>query len=340
MSAWSRARRRAARTGCRPQVRLDAFHDRDERRRAGAACAGRAARRRGPARRRPPGTGRAPRPRGLAAPTSASARARSSASSGAVAALGCRRAGRGRPCSGSAGVVGRAGPSPSTAQVNSSATSIRPHVAQRVANRSPIDTLRLRLATRRAPTCPGTRRRGGGRPAVAARPRRASGSAGVDSMETARRWRSTAARATQPPRPARSATTSPGPVWASMRAASRPRRGAGASRSKTGSGRRLRRAGRGHGPSSRRMLAHDGRPPGRAALRADRGSDLRTRRARPAPPRTPRPWSTPAAGRGRGPRSPRPPRRPRGPPRAPSPRGRGCPWCTGGGRSTWPRSGS
>ena len=33
---------------------------------------------------------------------------------------------------------------------------------------------------------------------------------GLDSSEIARRWRSTAARATQPPRPNRSATTSPG----------------------------------------------------------------------------------------------------------------------------------
>ena len=51
------------------------------------------------------------------------------------------------------------------------------------------------------------------------------------SMVTARRWRSTAARAIQPPRPCRSATTSPGAVCASIRAATRSGDGGGASRS-------------------------------------------------------------------------------------------------------------
>ena len=68
-------------------------------------------------------------------------------------------------------------------------------------------------------TSPGTRRRGGGGPAAGGRARREVRVSGLDSRLTARRWRSIAARAIQPPRPARSGTTSPGPECASMRAA-------------------------------------------------------------------------------------------------------------------------
>ena len=58
---------------------------------------------------------------------------------------------------------------------------------------------------------------------------------GFDSRVIARRCRSSAARATQPPRPNRSATTSPAPEWASMRAVTSWLGGAGTSRSKIGS---------------------------------------------------------------------------------------------------------
>jgi len=129
--------------------------------------------------------------------------------------------------------TGRVGASPSLDQVNSSATSIRPHVAHRVAKRSPIETLRLDSPRGDAdmPWNAASRwRTSGGRSTTSASIR----VSGLDSIEMARRCRSTAARATQPPRPARSATTSPGPVWASIRAASRSAGGAGANRSKTG----------------------------------------------------------------------------------------------------------
>ncbi len=62
-SACSRASRRAARIGRRPQVALDPLQDRSQRRPAGAACGGRAARPAAPRRPRAPGTGRAVRPR-------------------------------------------------------------------------------------------------------------------------------------------------------------------------------------------------------------------------------------------------------------------------------------
>ena len=80
---------------------------------------------------------------------------------------------------------------------------------------------------------------------------------GLDSIETVRRCRSTAARATQPPRPNRSATTSPGPVCCSIRAATTAGGGAGEIRSKTGS-EKPGRASRGPRPVIRQMLA-DGR---------------------------------------------------------------------------------
>ena len=118
--------------------------------------------------------------------------------------------------------------------MTSSTTSIRPQVAQRVANRSPIETLRLdsRRGEAASPWNAASRwRTSGGRRTTSASIR----VSGLDSSETARRWRSTAARATQPPRPNRSATTSPGPVWSSIRAATSAGGGAGASRSKTGS---------------------------------------------------------------------------------------------------------
>ena len=66
-----------------------------------------------------------------------------------------------------------------------------------------------------------------------------------------------AARATQPPRPNRSATTSPGPVCCSIRAATTAGGGAGEIRSKTGS-EKPGRASRGPRPVIRQMLA-DGR---------------------------------------------------------------------------------
>jgi hypothetical protein len=119
-------------------------------------------------------------------------------------------------------------------QMNSSATSIRPQVAQRVAKRSPIDTLRLdsRRGEAAIPWNAASRwRTSGGRSTTSA----SILASGLDSSETARRQRSTAARATQPPRPNRSATTSPGPVWRSIRAATIDGGGAGARRSKTGS---------------------------------------------------------------------------------------------------------
>ena len=124
--------------------------------------------------------------------------------------------------------------SSSTDQVNSSATSIRPQVGQRVANRSPIETFRLdsRRGEAASPWNAASRcRTSGGRSTTSASIR----VSGLDSSETVRRCRSTAARATQPPRPKRSTTTSPGPVWSSIRAATSEGDGAGAIRSKMGS---------------------------------------------------------------------------------------------------------
>ncbi len=124
--------------------------------------------------------------------------------------------------------------SSSTAHRTSSATRVRPQVAQRVANRSPIDTLRLdsRRGEAAIPWNAASRwRTSGGRRTTSASMR----ASGVDSSDTARRWRSRAARATQPPRPNRSTTTSPCPVCCSIRAATTAGGGAGARRSKTGS---------------------------------------------------------------------------------------------------------
>src|SRR4051812_26253949 len=112
-------------------------------------------------------------------------------------------------------------------------TRVRPHVAQRVANISPMEALRLdsRRGDAARPWNAASRcRTSGGRRTTSASIRLS----GLASSETARRWRSTAVRATQPPRPNRSATTSPGPVCASIRVLTRPAGGGGASRSKTG----------------------------------------------------------------------------------------------------------
>ena len=127
-----------------------------------------------------------------------------------------------------------------------SSSSDRPHdlvdderpAAGRAARREQVADGHLEARCRRAARrpCPGTPRRGGGRPAAAARPRRASGSAGSTRARRRGAGGRRAARATQPPRPNRSATTSPGPVWSSIRAATqRRRRGAARVRSKTGS---------------------------------------------------------------------------------------------------------
>ena len=98
-------------------------------------------------------------------------------------------------------------------QTTSSSGSDRPQVAQRVVNGSPTATFRLVWPCGDAPiawNAASRWRRSGGRRTSSARSR----VSGVDSRLTARRWRSTAARPTQPPRPARSRTTSPGFVMA------------------------------------------------------------------------------------------------------------------------------
>jgi hypothetical protein len=116
----------------------------------------------------------------------------------------------------------------------SSATSIRPHVAHRVAKWSSIHAFRLvspRGEAARLWIAASRCRMSGGRRTTSASIR----VSGLDSSETARRWWSMAARPTQPPRPKRSATTSPAPVCWSIRAAMTAGGGAGAMRSKTGS---------------------------------------------------------------------------------------------------------
>ena len=207
-------------------------------------------------------------------------------------------------------------PSPWASQMNSSTTALRPHVGQRVAKVSPIDTRRLdwpRGAAPRAWNAASRWRTSGGRRTISARSR----VSGLDSIDTARRWRSTAARATQPPRPCRSTTTSPGDECPSMADATRSGGGGAPRRSNAGSV----MAGSGRVTESRatmvRALCHPtsrGGPDGRefAAskhLRARRRAWRRpgpgsaraghpridppgptARRARRAPLRTPRPW--------------------------------------------------
>ncbi len=109
----------------------------------------------------------------------------------------------------------------------------RSHVAQRLAKRSVIDALRLesrRADAPRAWTAASRWRRSGGRRTISARRR----SRGVDSRLTPLRWRSIAARATQPPRPNRSSTMSPGAEPASSRDATSAGGGGGANRSNAG----------------------------------------------------------------------------------------------------------
>ena len=152
-------------------------------RRAGGACAARGARRRASRRHRPGRSAsaarRAPRRRRHRRGRGRGRRRRAGPGGSRV-----RPAGRGRPCIGSGGRSappsrpGAVGSAPSgTPQMTSSTTTIRPHVAQRVAYRSPSETLRLDSRRGRGRHRPGTRRRGGARPAAGGRPRRASGSA-------------------------------------------------------------------------------------------------------------------------------------------------------------------
>ena len=117
----------------------------------------------------------------------------------------------------------------------SSSTTLRPQVAQRVAYFSPSQTLRADCSRGATPRSPGRLRRGGGCRAAGGRPRPGGGSTGWISSEAARRWRSTAARAIQPPRPNRSTTTSPGSSSASIRAATSSGDGGGARRPNAGS---------------------------------------------------------------------------------------------------------
>ena len=133
-------------------------------------------------------------------------------------------------------------------------------------------------------------RRSGARTTTSAR-RRVSGDV---SMETARRPSASAVRATHPPRPKRSTTTSSGAVVASIRAAIRSAGRAGA--------RRARRSGASSGSAgstrrmSRRPPSWEGDSPGARArgCRSGGGASgapaVRTtaRRARPSPPRRPR----------------------------------------------------
>ena len=115
----------------------------------------------------------------------------------------------------------------------SSMTSVRAQVAQRVAYRSPSETFRLdsRRGDAAIPWNAASRwRTSGGRSTTSASTR----VSGLDSREIARRCRSTAARATQPPRPKRSATTSPALEWSSIRDATRAGGGGGADRSNAG----------------------------------------------------------------------------------------------------------
>ena len=119
-------------------------------------------------------------------------------------------------------------------QTSSSRTTVRPHVAHEVANRS--------LSAARSVVWPcgavamtwkaaSRWRRSGGRSTTSARSR----VSGAISKLTAWRPRSSAARAVQPPRPNGSRTASPTVVCASIRASRTSPRGGGASRSNAGS---------------------------------------------------------------------------------------------------------
>ena len=145
-----------------------------------------------------------------------------------------RRPGRGRPCSGSA-CGPAAGRRPGRlSQTISSRTTLRPHVAQRLAYFSPSQTLSAdcsRGAAAIAWKAASRWRTSGGRRTTSA----SSRVSGLVSSEAARRWRSTAARAIQPPRPWRSTTTSPRLECASIRAATSSGGGGGARRPNAGS---------------------------------------------------------------------------------------------------------
>ena len=155
----------------------------------------------------PSGTGKRSRSRRRtsAAPTSRAARSRSAGPGSDGLVLRAGPAGRGTAGSGSGPDRARR-PRHST----SSIATVRPHVAhvrrEQVGDREP----QAGLAVRRRRRATRTPHRGGAGPAVGGRARRAAASAGSLSRLKARRWRSIAARATQPPRPWRSATMSPG----------------------------------------------------------------------------------------------------------------------------------
>ncbi len=113
-------------------------------------------------------------------------------------------------------------------------TTLRPHVAHVVAKRSPSAALRLVVPCGDAAmtwNAASRWRMSGGRSTTSA----SSRVSGVDSKDAARRCRSSAARATQPPRPNRSTTTSPARLCASIRAPITSGDGGGASRSNAGS---------------------------------------------------------------------------------------------------------
>ena len=163
-----------------------------------------------------------------------------------------RRAGRDRPCSGTGGGRSRSAahrrrPTGSV-PVGVGVASRRRRPARRQPRRRPDEPvgdehpatrraagreqvadrdLQAGFAPRATRPGPGTRRRGAGRPAAGARPRPASGSAASTRSTPRGAGGRCAARATQPPRPARSATTSPGPVCASMRLDEEARRRGG-----------------------------------------------------------------------------------------------------------------
>ena len=142
-----------------------------------------------------------------------------------------------------AAVVAGDGPRPSiglpssssSAQTTSSTTSVRPHVAQRVANRSPIETLRLDVAARRG----GHPLEGGVEVADVRRPQDDLGEHPGQRARFERDARDAGGRP-RPGPPSRRARTGrrrrrPGPVCSSIRAATSAGDGAGASRSKIGS---------------------------------------------------------------------------------------------------------
>ena len=216
--------------------------------------------------------------------------------------------------------------SASVDQVTSSRVTGRSQVAQRLANRSVIEVLRLdsrRAEAARAWTAASRWRRSGGRRTISARSR----SSAVPSRLTP-----CAGRRSRRGRPSRRARTG------------RARCRRGRRRVDPGGDQRGRRRGReslegrqaeaGFGPQEERSPSHrrivadvpcvSPRRRGRQAGAPGAGRPTAPR-ARPSPRRTPRRWSRQAAARGRGSRSPRPRCRPRGRPRAPRPRGRACP---------------